>query len=162
PCAARTAACASAPSTTICEAEESRREPPAVSVIPPGPRVSSWSPRCCRRADRAWDTAGSLTPSAFAAAVTEPSRATSTNAFSCVSVITTPLSPDEPPAFALVDRPGPGICPAATCTDGWDDGGGRLWGVSERHKCPLITTRGTGVCPRRLLRRGGIGGRGAC
>jgi hypothetical protein len=28
---------------------------------------------CWRSADRAWDTAGSLTPSAFAAAVTDPS-----------------------------------------------------------------------------------------
>ena len=33
----------------------------------------------------AWDTAGSLTPSALAAAVTEPSRATSTKALSWVS-----------------------------------------------------------------------------
>src|SRR5215467_5802819 len=82
PCAARTAACASAPSTTICEAADKSREPPAVRVIPPGPRVTSWSPRCCRRAERACDTAGSLTPSAFAAAVTEPRRATSTNALS--------------------------------------------------------------------------------
>ncbi len=36
----------------------------------------------------ACDTADSLTPSALAAAVTEPSRATRTNAFSCVSVMT--------------------------------------------------------------------------
>ena len=82
PCAARTAACASAPSTTIWDAEDSSREPPAVRVIPAGPRVTSWSPRCCRRAERACDTADSLTPSAFAAAVTEPRRATSTNALS--------------------------------------------------------------------------------
>ena len=46
PCAARTAACASAPSTTICDAVASSREPPAVSVMPFGPRVTSWSPRC--------------------------------------------------------------------------------------------------------------------
>ena len=82
PWAARTAACASAPSTTIWDAEDSSREPQAVSVIQAGPRVTSWSPRCCRRAERACDTAGSLTPSAFAAAVTEPRRATSTNALS--------------------------------------------------------------------------------
>ena len=37
PCAARTAACASAPSTTICDAVASSREPPAVSVMPTGP-----------------------------------------------------------------------------------------------------------------------------
>ena len=82
PWAARTAACASAPSTTICDAVDSSREPPGVSVMPAGPRVMSWSPRCCRSAVSAWDTAGSLTPSALAAAVTEPSLATSTNAFS--------------------------------------------------------------------------------
>jgi len=45
PCAARTAACASAPSTTICDAVASSRDPPAVSVIPLGPRLISWSPR---------------------------------------------------------------------------------------------------------------------
>src|SRR5690606_20757130 len=39
-----------------------------------------------RRAARAPDTAGSVTPSARAAALTDPSRATSTNASSCVSV----------------------------------------------------------------------------
>src|SRR5262249_57620126 len=37
------------------------------------------------------DTAGSLTPSAFAAAVTDPSLATSTNALSCVRVMTLPI-----------------------------------------------------------------------
>src|SRR5689334_750891 len=93
PWAARTAACASAPSTTICEAVASSREPPAVSVMPTGPRVTSWSPRCRRRADRAWDTADSLTPSALAAAVTEPSLATRTNALSWVSVMSPPLCP---------------------------------------------------------------------
>ena len=41
PCAARTAACASAPRTTICDAVASSREPPAVSVMPTGPRVTS-------------------------------------------------------------------------------------------------------------------------
>ncbi len=82
PCAARTAAWASAPSTTICDAVASSREPPVVSVMPFGPRLTSGSPRCSRRADSACDTAGSLTPSAFAAAVTEPSRATRTNALS--------------------------------------------------------------------------------
>ena len=41
PCAARTAACASAPSTTICEAVASSLDPPAVSVMPTGPRVTS-------------------------------------------------------------------------------------------------------------------------
>jgi hypothetical protein len=41
PCAARTAACASAPSTTICDAVASSLEPPAVSVMPTGPRVTS-------------------------------------------------------------------------------------------------------------------------
>src|SRR5450631_2815242 len=90
PRAARTAACASAPSTTICDAVASSREPPAVSVMPPGPRLTSWSPRCSRRADSACDTAGSLTPSAFAAAVTEPRRATRTNALSWVRVMTGP------------------------------------------------------------------------
>jgi hypothetical protein len=39
---------------------------------------------------RACDTAGSLTPSALAAAVTEPSLATRTNALSWVSVMTAP------------------------------------------------------------------------
>ena len=87
PWAARTAACASAPSTTICDAVASSREPPAVSVIPLGPRLTSWSPRCWRRAVSACETADSLTPSAFAAEVTEPSRATSTNALSWVSVM---------------------------------------------------------------------------
>ena len=82
PWAALTAACASAPSTTICDAVASSRAPPAVSVIPDGPRLSSWSPRWTRSADSACDTAGSLTPSALAAAVTEPSLATSTNALS--------------------------------------------------------------------------------
>ena len=62
-----------------------------MSVMPAGPRLISGSPRCWRRAVSAWDTAGSLTPSAFAAAVTEPSRATSTNALSWVRVITFPL-----------------------------------------------------------------------
>ncbi len=87
PCAARTAACASAPSTTICDAVASSREPPGVSVMPLGPRLTSWSPRCWRSAVSAWDTADSLTPSAFAAEVTEPSRATRTNALSWVSVM---------------------------------------------------------------------------
>ena len=41
PWAARTAAWASAPSTTICDAVASSREPPAVSVMPTGPRVTS-------------------------------------------------------------------------------------------------------------------------
>src|SRR5579859_7985880 len=50
----------------------------------------SWSPRSCRSAVSAWDTADSLTPSALAAARTEPSRATRTNAFSCVSVTAFP------------------------------------------------------------------------
>jgi hypothetical protein len=45
PCAARTAACASAPSTTIWDAVPSSRDPPGVSVMPAGPRVISWSPR---------------------------------------------------------------------------------------------------------------------
>ena len=40
PCAARTAAWASAPSTTICDAVASSLEPPAVSVIPAGPRLT--------------------------------------------------------------------------------------------------------------------------
>jgi hypothetical protein len=46
----------------------------------------SWSPRCCRSAVSAWDTAGSLTFSILAASLTEPSRATITNALSWVSV----------------------------------------------------------------------------
>ena len=41
PCAARTAACASAPSTTIWDAVASSREPPAVSDMPAGPRLTS-------------------------------------------------------------------------------------------------------------------------
>src|SRR5437868_6663113 len=103
PCAARTAACASAPSTTICDAVASSREPPGVSVMPTDPRVTSWSPRCTRRADRAWETADSLTPSALAAAVTEPSRATRTNALSCVSVMSRPLCPPAATMMALAD-----------------------------------------------------------
>src|SRR5215469_2586648 len=102
PCAARTAVWASAPSTTICEAVASNREPPAVSVMPVGPRLTSWSPRCTRRAASACDTAGSLTPSAFAAAVTEPSLATSTKAFSWVRVITIRLSRIGPVPADLV------------------------------------------------------------
>src|SRR5215469_8415822 len=108
PCAARTAAWASAPSTTICEAVASKREPPAVSVMPVGPRLTSWSPRWVRNAASACDTAGSLTPSAFAAAVTEPSLATSTNAFSCVSVITLRLSRIGPVGADLVNCAGRG------------------------------------------------------
>ena len=87
PCAARTAACASAPSTTIWDAVPSSRAPPGVSVMPAWLRVISWSPRSWRRAVIACDTADSLTPSALAAARTDPSRATRTNAFSCVRVI---------------------------------------------------------------------------
>jgi hypothetical protein len=41
PCAARTAACASAPSATICEAVASSRLPPGVSVMPPALRTTS-------------------------------------------------------------------------------------------------------------------------
>src|SRR5258705_6386164 len=65
--------------------------------MPDGPRLSSWSPRWTRSADSAWDTAGSLTPSALAAAVTEPSLATSTKALSCVSVMTLPIIPQIRP-----------------------------------------------------------------
>src|SRR5258706_12375272 len=60
--------------------------------MPDGPRLSSWSPRWTRSADSAWDTAGSLTPSALAAAVTEPSLATRTKAVSCGSVKTLPVN----------------------------------------------------------------------
>jgi hypothetical protein len=56
-------------------------------AMPPPLRVSSGSSRYLRRDASACDTAGSLTPSALAAAFTEPSRATSTNALSCVSVM---------------------------------------------------------------------------
>ncbi len=87
PWAARTAACASAPSTTIWDAVPSSRVPPGVSVMPAWLRVISWSPRSWRSAVIACETADSLTPSAAAAARTDPSRATSTNAFSCVRVI---------------------------------------------------------------------------
>src|ERR1700735_4044492 len=43
PCAARTAACASAPSTTIWDAVPTSREPPGVSVMPTWLLVISWS-----------------------------------------------------------------------------------------------------------------------
>src|SRR5262245_64733331 len=69
--------------------------------MPAGPRVISWSPMCWRSADSAWDTAGSLTPRALAAAVTEPSLATRTKAFSWVRVMTlttyAPSGVGEPP-----------------------------------------------------------------
>ena len=42
-------------------------------VIPLLPRTMSGSPRCWRNAARAWDTAGSLTPSAVAAVRSSPS-----------------------------------------------------------------------------------------
>ena len=58
---------------------------PAV-VMPFEPLVMSWSSRCCLRAARAWETAGSLTPSTFAASFTEPRRATRMKALSWVSV----------------------------------------------------------------------------
>ena len=61
PCAARTAACASAPSMTIWDAMPTSRVPPGVSVMPAWLRVISWSPRSCRRAVIACDTADSLT-----------------------------------------------------------------------------------------------------
>lgn len=87
PLACRTAASASAPSATICDAIGSSLLPPAVSVIPPERLISNLSPWCWRSAASAWDTAGSLTPSAFAASVTDPSLATSTNAFSWPNVM---------------------------------------------------------------------------
>ena len=87
PCAARTAACASAPSTTIWDAVPSSLVPPGVSVMPAWLLVISWSPRSWRRAVIACETADSLTPSALAAARTDPRRATRTNAFSCVRVM---------------------------------------------------------------------------
>src|SRR5260221_2747798 len=75
--------------------------------MPDGPRLSSWSPRWTRSADSAWDTAGSLTPSALAAAVTEPSLATSTKALSCVSVMTLPIITQTGPSpRRLVDCTG--------------------------------------------------------
>ena len=87
PFADRTADSASAPRETICAAIVSNLLPPAVIAIPPPLRVRRGSSRYLRRAASAWETAGSLTPSALAAAFTEPSRATSTKALSCVSVM---------------------------------------------------------------------------
>jgi hypothetical protein len=87
PFADRTADSASAPSDTICAAMVSSLLPPAVIAIPPPLRVSRGSSRYLRSAASAWETAGSLTPSALAAAFTDPSRATSTKALSCVNVM---------------------------------------------------------------------------
>jgi hypothetical protein len=55
-------------------------------------RSTSGSPMCWRSAANERDTAGSLTPSTSAAARTDPSRATSTNAPNCVRVIPETLS----------------------------------------------------------------------
>ncbi len=93
PWARRMASVASAARFTICEAMGSRRWPPAVSSIVPAERSTSGSPRWLRSAASAPDTAGSVTPSARAAALTDPSRATSTNASSCVSVTDTNVAP---------------------------------------------------------------------
>ncbi len=81
-----TAATASAPSATIWEAMPSSRLPPSVSTIRSPERVTSGSPRCLRSWASDWETAGSLTPSARAAALTDPSRATKTNAPSWLRV----------------------------------------------------------------------------
>ncbi len=86
PWAERIAASASAARLIICEAIPTRRCPPPESAMPCELGVISGSPRCLRNAASAPDTAGSLTPSARAAAFTEPSRATSTKASSWVSV----------------------------------------------------------------------------
>ena len=82
PWPARTAACASAPSATICDATGSSFTPAVVSDIVAPLRVISWSPRCWRSAVSAWETAGSLTFSILAASLTDPSRATITKALS--------------------------------------------------------------------------------
>jgi hypothetical protein len=93
PCPDRTAACASAPSATICDATGSSFTPAVVRVIAGPFRMISWSPRCWRSAVSAWETAGSLTFSILAASLTEPSRATITNALSWVSVTETMMCP---------------------------------------------------------------------
>ena len=79
----------SAARATICDAMLTKRSPPAVSDIPAAVLVISGSPNCWRRAASAPETAGSVTPSAPAAAFTDPSRATSTNASSWVRVTET-------------------------------------------------------------------------
>ena len=86
PRAWRTVAWASAPRWIISEAMGTRRRPAEVSSIPVGPRASRGSPRCWRSAPNVLDTAGSLTPRARAAAVTDPRRATRTKHSNCVSV----------------------------------------------------------------------------
>ena len=54
--------------------------------MPVALRVINGSSRCWRRAARACETAGSLTPNAAAAARTDPSRETKTNTFSWARV----------------------------------------------------------------------------
>jgi hypothetical protein len=60
---------------------------PAVSQALAALRKYLDDPLLTRSAASAWETAGSLTPSALAAAFTDPSRATSTKALSCVNVM---------------------------------------------------------------------------
>jgi hypothetical protein len=60
----------SAPSPTICDAMPIRRWPPGVSAIPLGARLIRSSSKWRRSAANACDTAGSLTPSTWAAART--------------------------------------------------------------------------------------------
>ena len=74
-------------SPRISAAAAASRSPPGDSRTPPAARWKSGSPRSRRSDATAAETAGSVTPSAAAAALTEPSRATVANARSCVKVI---------------------------------------------------------------------------
>ena len=74
-------------SRTSSRARVASARPPGVSAMPVPVRRNSGSPRSARSAATAADTAGSLTPSAVAAARSDPSSATSANVRSWANVM---------------------------------------------------------------------------
>ena len=69
-------ACSASPRISVASAAS--RRPPGVSAIPRPLRTNNSSPSSLRSADTATETAGSVTSSSAAAALTDPCRATRT------------------------------------------------------------------------------------
>ena len=86
PLATRTTSSVAIARLTIWDARPTTRWPAAVSVSDDPLRSINGSPRLWRSADSAWETAGSLTPSALAAARNDPRRTTSTKTFNWLRV----------------------------------------------------------------------------
>ena len=136
------------PAPRISVASAASRRPPGVSAIPRPLRTNSSSPSSLRSAATATDTAGSVTSSSAAAALTDPWRATSTKDCSWARVISDRLGPvDRATITPAICRIGGDRRRRESCRFQHRSGMSARRASSRRSRCSKSSVRKPGCSP---------------